>query len=272
MKKLFKKIRNTLMPPESIVEFLKHIKAAPKKPYERLDDKEWKNVYEGQVAEIKEKIKTDAFISEWTSEMERLTHVGESVIEIGMALGTTSLYLAKRGRICTGLDYSMEMCDIFVQTAGELELSVKAVCTDITKPLPIDDNAFDVVFHAGVIEHFSDDEVRFIINENARIAKGRVICMAPNATSLAYRIGKEYHERNGTWTVGEENPKHSLGAVFANAGLKNIREYSIDLDTALFWLPKGALKSTLTDIYKNLPTTDNCGQGYLLVTIGEKEF
>lgn len=237
----------------------------------RLGHTEWHEIYSAQVAQIEKSILSDEYISAWTAEMEKLTRPGDKVIETGMALGVTSLYLAKRGRLCTGLDYSQEMCDLFVQTGGRLGLDVKAVCADMLQKLPFGENEFDVVFHAGVIEHFSDEEVQFIISENARIAKGRVICMAPNANSLAYIVGKEWMEKNGKWPYGEENPKHTLRDVFIQAGLGNIREYSIDYASALNFLPEGELRAALTSLYTALPVSEGDGfQGYLLVTIGEK--
>lgn len=51
----------------------------------------------------------------------------------------------------------------------------------------------------------------------------------------------------------------------------NIKEYTIDLPFALAFLPASDLKKSLSDIYMNLPTQDNIHQGYLLVTIGEKQ-
>jgi hypothetical protein len=94
--------------------------------------------------------------------------------------------------------------------------------------------------------------------------------MVPNAASLAYRIGKEIAERCGSWAAGEENPKYTQKDIFVYAGLKNIKEYSIDLDFALGFLPDSNLKTALADIYKNLLTQDDCHQGYLLITVGEK--
>ncbi len=55
----------------------------------------------------------------------------------------------------------------YLQSVKKLGLDVGAICADITKKLPISDNSFDIVWHAGVIEHFSDAEAQLIINENA---------------------------------------------------------------------------------------------------------
>jgi len=264
------KNRNHIAQP-SIAEFLDNIKNTAQQNYTRLSSDDWAAAHDAQCAEIKQQIAHDEYLNEWTCEIERLTRPGQHVIEIGCALGATSLYLAKRGRVITGLDYSKKMCDLFQENARELGLNVKSICADITKKLPIADNTYDVVWHAGVIEHFSDDEVKFIISENARITRGTVISMVPNANSLAYRIGKEFAEKNGCWHAGEENPKYTQKDLFIAAGLHNIREYSIDMNFALGFLPPSLLKDTLSEIYKHLPTNDDIHQGYLLITIGEKD-
>jgi len=260
----------------SSAKFLSSIKTMPPVKITRLNDEEWAQTFATRTNEIVAKIRNNEKLNCWTDELKRLTLHGQNIIEIGCASGGSLLYLAKRGRIATGLDYSPEFCKTLESNAASLGLSVKSICADITKPLPIEDNVFDVVYHTGVIEHFSDDEVQFIIHENARITRvgGLVVCMVPNAASLAYRIGKEYMEKTGCWPYGEENAKYTLKDVFCRAGLQNIREYTIDLDSALFYLgylpQQSYFKRILREIYHNLPTNDNCGQGYLLVTVGEK--
>ncbi|MDE6571502.1 MAG: class I SAM-dependent methyltransferase [Alphaproteobacteria bacterium] len=256
---------------DQIARFLHDIKSAAPQSYDRLTSDAWAAAHDDQCAQIQTQIRSDAFLNEWTAEMERLTMPGETVLEIGCALGATSLYLARRGRHVTGLDYAQRMCDTFVANAAALGLNVSSICADITRPLPITDNTFDVVWHAGVIEHFSPAESQFIIRENARVARRCVISMAPNAASIAYRIGKEYAERTGAWRAGTEYPKYTQQDLFINAGLGDIREYSIDMDFALAFLPPGQLRDTLATIYHNLPTDDDIHQGYLLVTIGYKK-
>lgn len=273
MKNLFSRHNKQCLPTQiqKIKDFLCAIQFARPVIYNRLDSADWTAAHDIIETGIIDQIRSNAFLNEWTAEMERLTTPGDSLLEIGCALGATSLYLGRRGRNVTGLDYSKRMCDSFLTAATELEINVQAICADILRPLPVPDNAFDVVWHAGVIEHFSNDEAQFIITENARVARKCVISMAPNAASIAYRIGKEYAERTGGWLAGEEHPKYTQIDMFANAGLTNIREYTIDTEFALRFLPDGALRDVLAVIYRSLPTADDIHQGYLLVTIGDKK-
>ncbi len=272
-KKVRQKIINRKLSQITITNFLENnygIGLCPNKHYTKLSNSEWAEKHKHCYDEAVELIKTNKYINPWTYEIEKLTNIGESVIEIGCAVGVSSLYLSKKGRKVCGLDYSEEMCIAFQNSAEKLNLTVKSVCADITKALPIDSESFDTVWHAGVIEHFTNDEVQFITNECARIAKKKVISMCPNANSIAYRIGKDYHEKLGLWHAGEENPKYTLKDVFLKSGLQNIYEYTIGFDFALEFLPDGILKNSLQEIYINMPLEDKCHQGYLLITVGEK--
>ncbi len=255
----------------NIATLLQHIKKQPRHIYKKLNDEAWSNAHDEQQQILINQIKNNDFLNEWTLEIEKISKPGDKIIEIGCALGASSLYLAKRNRIVTGLDYSKKMCKTFANIANDLNLKVNTVCADITKKLPLPDNFFNIVWHAGVLEHFSNQDAQFIINENARISNNLVISMVPNAASIAYRIGKEIAERTNSWNAGEENPKYTQKDLFIYAGLTNIKEYTIDLPFALAFLPASDLKKSLSDIYMNLPTQDNIHQGYLLVTIGEKQ-
>lgn len=252
---------------------LKKIRNAKNIPYKCNNKDEWLACYRSESNKNLEILSTGSSnITEWTKEIFKLTFPSESVLEIGCATGFSSLYLGLNGRKIGGLDFSQEMLNIFSAQAKQLGIQdVMTFCANVKNRLPIEDNSWDVVFHAGLVEHFTEDEVQFIINENRRIAKRLVVSMVPNANSVAYRLGKIYKEKNGQWFAGIENPKITQANYFITAGLKNIKEYSIDLESALWFLPEThCFSSVLRTIYRNLPTDDNCNQGYLLVTIGEK--
>ena len=74
---------------------------------------------------------------------------------------------------------------------------------------------------------------------------------------------------------GRETPKYSLKRPFEWAGLVNIREYSIDPRHSfefLTMLDKGGAGRIIKKALNRIPlrVLDALGQGYLLVTVGEK--
>lgn len=102
-----------------------------------------------------------------------------------------------------------------------------------------------------------------------------MISMIPNAASIAYRTGKAMMEQQGIWSYGLELPQYSLGCEFEQAGIHNVKEYTIGAEHALMFLPeehylRKALQLWLLES-KQYGVQDICGQGYLLVTIGDCE-
>ncbi|MCM1264173.1 MAG: class I SAM-dependent methyltransferase, partial [Butyrivibrio sp.] len=98
-----------------------------------------------------------------------------------------------------------------------------------------------------------------------------MVSIIPNAASIAYRTGKAMMEQNGTWEYGLELPQYTLQSEFEHAGFHVIREYTIGAEHALEFLPqKFWLRKAMEQWLKENPTEDDCRQGYLLVTLGEK--
>ena len=147
---------------------------------------------------------------------------------------------------------------------------------DITRPLPFETNSVDMVFSCGVFEYFNATQIDAIMAEAFRVARKRVIIMVPNARAIAYRIGKWYMERTGTWEWGGEVPSHTLKHHFQRAGAASIREFSVGGQHSVDFLaplPGGARAINL--LTRSLRLTrhhrpSHFRQGYLLVTIGEK--
>jgi len=237
---------------------------------ESLTNDEWGKLYNiKMLQELLQKIRENK-ASAWTNEMLALTHEGETVLEIGSGSGETSLVLALNNRVATALDFSKECLDLTDLASKELNVDLKLVLADAMEELPFKDNEFDVIFHAGLLEHFEKDERIRLLKNWGRCCK-RMISFIPNAASLAYRVGKANMERKGTWSWGKELPQYSLIPEFYAAGFHVTDEYTIDEKTALNFLPRfHYLKIALKKWQKENACKDNCGQGYLLVTIGDK--
>lgn len=209
-------------------------------------------------------------LSVWTEEMLKITKKGQSVLEIGCGSGMTSLALAKNGREVTALDYSEKSIELVDYIAAKLECTITTCVKDATLPLDFDNKVFDFVFQAGLLEHF-DKEKRIELLKLWKPTCKHMISFIPNAHSLAYRVGKFMMEQVGTWEYGLEMPQSSLYDEFELAGYKNIREYTIGEEHALKFLPNNHYLRVALEkcIKEKLLDSDNYGQGYLLVTIGQ---
>ena len=207
----------------------------------------------------------------WAKELETIVN-GGSCLEIGCGTGITSLWLASRGCNVCAMDYTESSVELVKSASQNLGIeNIKVIRHDATKELPFEENAFDFIFQAGLLEHFEDDEQIELLRMWKKYSK-HMVSMIPNKASLAYHIGKKIQEDENRWDYGRETPKHSFIREFERAGINVDKEYSIGAEWALKFLPK---THYIRDFYKQLMTDgynlEEYMQGYLLVTIGTKE-
>ncbi len=199
-----------------------------------------------------------------------------STLDLGCGRGEHSAVLALAGRQTTLLDWSdqnLAFCRALYDALGKQGTFCKA---DMTGQLPLESNSIDMVFSCGVLEYFDAVQVRHMLREALRVARKRVIIMVPNAWSVAYRLGKWYMERTGTWEWGGEIPSYSLKSTLTDAGAVSIDEFSVGGRHSLDFLDplpggQGAahLLSRVLRLSRHAGRTP-LRQGYLLVAVGEK--
>lgn len=120
--------------------------------------------------------------------------------------------------------------------------------------LQFPDRTFDVVWNAGVWEHFSEAEVYQGIAEMGRVSKGHVVVSVPYAGSRPYVLAKQWLEQHDLWRYGYEDPKQTLRPYFEQAGMTLIEERPIGAErTCINYLKmipdikaRGAIISQLT--------------------------
>lgn len=196
--------------------------------------------------------------------------------DLGCGRGEHSALLAKAGRSTTLVDWSQQNLTFCQGMFKALGLAGRFCRADITQPLPLASDSVDVVFSCGVFEYFNKQQIDFITKEAFRVARKRVIIMVPNAHAIAYRLGMWYLERKGAWEWGGEVPSHTLKPHFARAGASHVREFSVGGKHSVdFLAPLPGGKTAVSVLTKALRLAPHrrpswLGQGYLLVTIGEK--
>jgi len=212
-------------------------------------------------------------LSAWGLELLLATHHGERVLEIGSGTGEISLALALAGREVTVLDISAESLQFTQKCARAIGVQLEVVLADATQPLPLPENDFDCIWSSGLLEHFTPEERHKMLCDWRRVTRAHVITLVPNSASVAYRAGKALQERTGQWAYGLEVPILSLRQEFAEAGLRVVKEFTIDARHSLNFLPAGhALRLALSAWMDTLSHEEllDCNQGYLLITLGTK--
>ncbi|MEE9391293.1 MAG: GNAT family N-acetyltransferase [Planctomycetota bacterium] len=253
---------------------------APERRGKTLDSNlppdEWHDSIAGDVdaAKVMARIRKHE-VPAWIEPVREQTQAGQRVLELGSGTGELSAELARDGREVTLVDFSDKSLELAEAVFAGLNLQGTFTQADVLKRLPFPDDHFDCVWSSGLLEHFDDDQIAHIVTESARVSRGLVLALVPNARSFPYRLGKWHQEKCGDWLWGREDPKHDLSAVFTAAGLVAIEETSIAARHALNFLemPEAAsLKSLIAEFYDSLPASDlkAMQQGYLLVTTGKK--
>lgn len=235
-----------------------------------LNDKEWGAHYNINILDSVVHSVTSGQFSVQTQEILSITKENDKVLEIGCGSGASSLALAAHNRKATALDYAEECVNLVRSAATTLGVKLDIYHYDAILNLPFPDNTFDVIFHAGLLEHFEFYNRVKLLKNWSRVGK-KMVSLVPNAASIAYRVGKAKMEQKGTWSYGLEIPIYSQQLDFTEAGLRVLQEYTIGSSHALEFLPKWhPLRIILKYWLNHNLCGDNCGQGYLLVTVGEK--
>ncbi len=211
----------------------------------------------------------------WTDILLRFTEDSRHVLDLGSGRGDHCAILALNGRETTLLDWSADNIHFSSALFERMGITAQFCRADMMKPLPFKANSFDVVFSCGVFEYFKRDEIARILQEAFRVSRKRVIIMVPNALSIAYRVGKWYMERKGTWHWGGEIPSYTLRHYLRQLPTDRVSEFSVAAKHSLSFLrmPFGDTLSRLLTSALRLtdhPNPSLFRQGYLLVTIAEK--
>jgi glycosyltransferase involved in cell wall biosynthesis/SAM-dependent methyltransferase len=145
------------------------------------------------------------------------------VLEAGCGAGTQSIALAQNSNLqLTLMDFSREALGCAERTFARQELPVKFVCQDVFAP---GEPEYDLVFNAGVLEHYTfDQQVGFVRGMASRTNKF-VLALVPNRMCYWYWLWRVQQSGRGRWPYGKEAPTANLSAVFEAAGLRFLGQW-----------------------------------------------
>lgn len=153
---------------------------------------------------------------------------GRRYLEVGSGSGRISARLAAAGGATTLLDYeerALELSRWVAETQGVRHVSyLKASMFEIPRG-----GAHDVVWNAGVIEHYPFPRQVVALTEmaSALAAGGRIVTVNPYSGSVLHTFGKWFITRFVEYPFGDEVPIGSCAEVAREAGLELEKEYSV---------------------------------------------
>jgi len=198
----------------------------------------------------------------------------KKILEAGSGTGRISLALAKEGANVTLVDFSEPALLQSKQRFENAGLEGEFILSDIFNMKEISDNTFDIVWNAGVIEHFDYDQQIKVFTELKRVLKpnGLLITLNPNAKCIPYQLGKWFMESTKQWSYGQEFPIFSLEKICKEVGMDFKKEYSVGFEQSLNFLSQlphsNNIRNTIELWYNSLQEKykENL-DGYLVVTI-----
>jgi len=124
------------------------------------------------------------------------------ILEVGCGKGNEFVQLARKGAACVGLDFSESAMGLVQKRLAREGLAMPLVRGD-ARLLPFKENAFDLVFSQGVLEHFVRPAE--VLQEQWRVLrKGALIVVeVPNKWTL-YTIYKKILMAMKRWLPGWE--------------------------------------------------------------------
>jgi SAM-dependent methyltransferase len=123
------------------------------------------------------------------------TSNGEHLLDVGCNWGRWSIAAAKKGYKAVGIDPSLNAVLAASRIARQFGLDAQFVAAD-ARYLPFADDAFDITFSYGVLQHFSKENSRISIAEMSRVLRdqGRALMQMPNRYGL--RAQQQLWRRN----------------------------------------------------------------------------
>ncbi|TCL64737.1 methyltransferase family protein [Hydrogenispora ethanolica] len=186
------------------------------------------------------------------------------IIEIGCGNGITSLILDNNFEKYL-LDYDPKAIELAKELFNLFNQQAQFFTSDMFD-MPFVDEYFDIVFNAGVIEHFSFEDRVSALNEYSRVLKenGLLVIAFPNHYSLPYRLGYLKKVISGKWPYPQEFKLFDLKQELDSCSLELVKRVVTSKKTSFYFLSRG-LRSIFLSIDKFFKF-----EGYLTVLIIKK--
>jgi len=121
------------------------------------------------------------------------------LLEVGTGSGAMSIFFSWLGFEVTGIDIDPKVIEKAQHESARFNGHVRFAVADAFH-LPYPDRSFDLIFHQGLLEHFSDAEIRQMLTEHLRCAP-TVIVSVPNHWYSKKDFGNERLMTKAQWEM-----------------------------------------------------------------------
>lgn len=201
---------------------------------QKKDQVKWVNLYSNHINNdfknwddyFKTKIKLKKSFLKYVIKYAEKTK--KPILECGCGTGKTSIYLANIGLKSYAIDIEKEMVCQTLKNYKEMgEKGFLKVINGDIKNIPFENKFFSVTHSSGVMEHFSDDDIVKIINEQLRVSD---FCIFSVPTSYFEKkmLGNERFMTRKEWRAIINN---SNGIIIKESGYhyKKFKNRLIDI-------------------------------------------
>jgi len=162
---------------------------------------------------------------------------GKLICEVGCGTGKDSLSLAGLGAKVISVDFSLSALALVKRKMEPLVGDVPKLVAGDTLQLPFRDETFDIMFHQGLLEHFTDPGA--VLREQVRVVKtgGYLLVDVPQRFNW-YAVTKRRQMARGEWFAGWETDftLGGLRSVMRKAGLQPVAAYAYGFNPPALWV------------------------------------
>lgn len=190
-----------------------------------------------------------------------------NIIEAGSETGVTSLLLAEDIFTKTLLDYSPTVMVLNGKVKDHLKKKYDLCLGDMFS-MNFNNEHFDIVFNAGVLEHYNFEQRVAALREFSRVLvpNGRIIIAIPNHYSMPYRFAYIVRNLLNKWYYPKEFKIYDLSKEAKIAHLEQEDRITLTREATFRWV---SFIKGLRTIFKALDILFHF-EGYLTVIVLKK--
>jgi GT2 family glycosyltransferase/2-polyprenyl-3-methyl-5-hydroxy-6-metoxy-1,4-benzoquinol methylase/glycosyltransferase involved in cell wall biosynthesis len=212
---------------------------------------------------------TKSFNEELAVAVRELLPAGGRLLEAGCGGGSQSLALAAAGFDVSLLDFSKAALGYARRTFESHGLAARLIEDDA---FALRQPEYDLVFNAGVLEHYSLTEQARFLRGMASRSRRYVLVLIPNRACYWYWIWRARKTAAFDWPFGKEVPQTSLADAFGAAGIDYLGENFLGAAWTESFIENldgldAHTRQLLIELHRS-PVVPAMNKGYLLAALG----